>query len=579
MPCDSKLTILHFNDCYNIEPQPREPIGGAARFATALKSFSDLNPMILFSGDILAPSIMSTFTKGEQMIPVLNALNVTCAVFGNHDFDFGVNNLIDVVNQTSFPWLLSNVIDNDTHKPLANGKLFHVLEWSNKKIGLIGLVEQEWLVTLATIDPEEVTYLDFVDEGRKLARMLKDQGCDLVIALTHMRNPNDFRLAENVSEIDLILGGHDHVYEVNLINDKYVIKSGTDFRQLSKITVDFDNLKKDVHIEEVNITGKYEENEELKEKLEKYMDVVEGRLDDVLGYFSTELDGRFSNIRTSETNLGNFVCDIMLSCTHSDLAILNSGTFRSDQIHPSGDLKLRELLTILPMMDSLIVLEATGEQILNVLENGVSQYPKLEGRFPQVAGVRFVFNPENPPGERVPARLKYKLVTKSYLALGKDGYDTLKDCKVLVSEDESPELCTSVQNHFTAIKILSGATKCHSRHRQSLICLSRRSSFVKSMEAEHHSTGFSHHLNASPNPTNIQRGVSLDITAKRQMMLRRQPSLDDVEREQCKLAPHVDGRIQIFTPELELELEQERNLYNEMEQSEQIIEEEESDIV
>jgi 5'-nucleotidase len=82
----SSITILHFNDVYNVEPADKEPVGGAARFACALKTYEHLNPLILFSGDAIAPSILSTFTKGEQMIPVLNECNVHCAVFGNHEF-------------------------------------------------------------------------------------------------------------------------------------------------------------------------------------------------------------------------------------------------------------------------------------------------------------------------------------------------------------------------------------------------------------------------------------------------------------------------------------------------------------
>ena len=67
---------------------------------------------------------------------------------------------------------------------------------------------------MATINPEEVTYTDYVEAGSMLARELRSQrGCEYVIALTHMRTPNDVRLAQNVAEIDLILGGHDHVYE------------------------------------------------------------------------------------------------------------------------------------------------------------------------------------------------------------------------------------------------------------------------------------------------------------------------------------------------------------------------------
>merc|ERR1719189_2548352 len=180
---------------------------------TAIKKYADRNPLILFSGDCFAPSILSTFTKGAQMIPVLNKFGVNCAVFGNHDFDFGIDTLMEHAEKTNFPWLMSNVIDNETGRPLADGKVSHIIDWCGRKIGLIGLVEKEWLDTLSTINPEEVTYTDYVESGNALAKELRGKGCQFIIALTHMRTPNDIRLAENTTEIDLILGGHDHVYE------------------------------------------------------------------------------------------------------------------------------------------------------------------------------------------------------------------------------------------------------------------------------------------------------------------------------------------------------------------------------
>lgn len=89
-----------------------------------------------------------------------------------------------------------------------------------------------------------------------------------------MRTPNDVKLAEKCDEIDLILGGHDHVFEVIQINGKYIIKSGTDFRQFSKITIGFDRpgigATPDVNIEEINVTSSYPEDPKLKEKLDKY---------------------------------------------------------------------------------------------------------------------------------------------------------------------------------------------------------------------------------------------------------------------------------------------------------------------
>ena len=108
---------------------------------------------------------------------------------------------------------MSNVTDSETGRQLADGLVSHVMDWGGRRVGLLGLVEREWLDTIATINSDQVEYEDYVTSARRLAGQLKSEGCEVVIALTHMRTPNDIRLAENVEEIDIILGGHDHVYE------------------------------------------------------------------------------------------------------------------------------------------------------------------------------------------------------------------------------------------------------------------------------------------------------------------------------------------------------------------------------
>lgn len=115
-----------------------------------------------------------------------------------------------------------------------------------------------------------------------------------------------------------------------------------------------------------------------------------------------------------------------------------AATQRSDVVHPPGPLTYRDLVSILPMMDETCVLRVSGAQLLAALENGVSMWPRQEGRFPQVSGVRFAFDPTLPPGARVvpgsvvvgaaPLDLQaaYSLATKEYLAEGRDGYDCLE---------------------------------------------------------------------------------------------------------------------------------------------------------
>ena len=135
-----RLRIVHFNDVYNVQAAPREHVcGGAARFVSLLKSFrrggahydaAAGEPLVLFSGDAFNPSVMSTVTRGKQMPPVLNAMGIACACYGNHDFDFGVDALLRLKGACDFPWLISNVADAHDAEGgrLADGLRAHVVE-------------------------------------------------------------------------------------------------------------------------------------------------------------------------------------------------------------------------------------------------------------------------------------------------------------------------------------------------------------------------------------------------------------------------------------------------------------------
>ncbi|XP_003390086.2 PREDICTED: 5'-nucleotidase-like isoform X2 [Amphimedon queenslandica] len=457
------LSILHFNDVYNIEEREREPVGGASRFKTAFNSLQYKNPLVLFSGDALAPSNMSVVTEGRQMIPVLNSLRVNVALYGNHDFDFGVDHLLDITKETRFPWLLSNVQCINTKRQLANGKKYVIITWNNIKVGILGLVEWEWLETLPTISTEEVVYTDFIESAREYIPILKNNGCELIIALTHMRTPNDLKLFNEVPEIQLILGGHDHEYDYQFNDDdtknRLFVKSGSDFREFSEINI---KMTQPITIELVKhtVTKKYEQDKELQCIVERFSVQVSNGLEEKIGEIGCPLDGRFSSIRSRETNLGNLITDIMRHCTSSDLALLNSGTLRSDTLHEPGDFKLKDLMSILPMIDSLVVMEIRGHQLLLALENGVGGYPRLEGRFPQVSGLSFTFNSRAAPrsriirtsvlinGEMMREDQVYKLCTKSYIAGGKDGYSVFKDCNIIVDEESGITLTTLVRNYI-----------------------------------------------------------------------------------------------------------------------------------
>lgn len=128
--------------------------------------------------------------------------------------DFGLDELDKLKAGTAFPWLCSNVIMKDSGQPLGNCQRYHVLDHGGVRVGLMGLVEKEWLDTLTVVEEEDMEYTDFVACARELVSTLRTEGADIIIALTHMRLPNDERLVREVEGVDLLLGGHDHDYVV-----------------------------------------------------------------------------------------------------------------------------------------------------------------------------------------------------------------------------------------------------------------------------------------------------------------------------------------------------------------------------
>eukprot|EP00906_Rhabdomonas_costata_P025054 RCo035903 len=120
------ISILHFSDVHCLASREAEPVGGAARFASAVASVSSSSgapPLVLFSGNAFKPSILSIVTCGRHFPPCLNNLGVQAACLGNHDLDYGVANMRKLVELSSFPWLVSNALQKDNGLPLAGAKL------------------------------------------------------------------------------------------------------------------------------------------------------------------------------------------------------------------------------------------------------------------------------------------------------------------------------------------------------------------------------------------------------------------------------------------------------------------------
>eukprot|EP00760_Papus_ankaliazontas_P010537 PhM_4_TR14338/c0_g1_i1/m.107143/K01081/E3.1.3.5; 5'-nucleotidase len=456
------ITILHFNDVYNTSAL-KPGVGGAARFSTLLKDFSTpaIAPLVLFSGDCFSPSVMSTIMKGAHMVPVMKQLGVKCSVVGNHDLDFGLDRFEELSKDCGFPWVLSNVILKDTGLPIPGTKEFEIITWNGVCIGLIGIVEPEYIGTVSYLS-NVAEYTDMVTTSQQLISVLKAKGVQVIIALTHMRSPNDSLLAKHVPGIDLILGGHDHEVMHLVTNDTHIVKSGTDFCNMSAVQITVPGLRVvegyneavpiEVQVESYDVTPDVEEDVRMLATLDTVSSEVEGRLTEVVCYSDVKLDVLTETVRRKEAVVANWItstCLKSLSFIGCDVVLLQGGCMRANTVYSSGDITLKDLLSIVPIEDVVVVIEVTPADLWLALDSGVARYPMLEGRFPHVAGASYAFDCRRPRGSRVTQlsidgvnvqrydeRRKIRLGTSLFLANGGDGFDVFRKCKKVVDSEQ-----------------------------------------------------------------------------------------------------------------------------------------------
>jgi 2',3'-cyclic-nucleotide 2'-phosphodiesterase (5'-nucleotidase family) len=325
------------------------------------------------------------------MVPLLNLIGTDCAAVGNHDLDFGVRQYRHLTSKCNFPWLLANVLDPALGEgvPLGNAKKTHMITTSNGlKIGLLGLGEREWLETINALPPD-IVYRSASEVARELVPELRAQGADIIVALTHMREPNDNKLAAQLGGemIDLILGGHDHFYAHSFINGTHVLRSGSDFKQLSYIELrraeDGSGRKWDVDIWRRDVVRAIPEDGETLALVDKLTAKLKKSLEKPVGWTAAPLDARFTTVRLKESNLGNFVCDIMRHHYDADCALMAAGTIRGDQVYAPGPIRVKDVTDCFPFEDPVVVMKVSGKGIWDALENGVSLYPALEGTSPR----------------------------------------------------------------------------------------------------------------------------------------------------------------------------------------------------
>ena len=378
------------------------------------------NVILVDGGDSIQGEALGMLTKGDAIIDLMNDVGYEIAIPGNHEFDYGMDVFLDLAKKADFPYISCNFTYKD--KPVFDPYI--IKEFDGIRVGFVGVTTPESLTTStpSSFMDEDGNYVyGFCADknGTKLYRAVQKaaddaraDGADYIVVMGHMGNDeksSPYTYADvisNTNGIDIFLDGHSHDTEQVVMKNKDgedVIRSacGTKLACIgwAKITQDG---KKDAGIYtwantvtpaslfgfENDITKAVEAH---KAEFADFLNVEVGETEVLLTINDpSELDSKglpVRMVRRAETNLGDLVTDAFLARTGADIAIVNGGGVRTNI--EKGVITRESILKVQPFGKSIVVIEATGQQILDALEWGARNVPDECGGFLQTAGLSY----------------------------------------------------------------------------------------------------------------------------------------------------------------------------------------------
>ncbi len=482
-PIPRTAVLLAVNDVYRIEGVDKGTVGGIARLRTLRMELERQHPdlLVLHAGDLLFPSFLSRTFNGQQMIDVLNAVDGDpdgfdermFAVFGNHEFEKDKLKDAPLLNsrvaESQFRWVNGNVVFAEAQdgRPLVAGDNLArswIVESGGIRIGLFGL----------TVDVKRPEYAarfqDPIATARQLTAALRQQGAEVVIALTHLNARDDRKLLATLGAEgpDLVMGGHDHEHMACDVGGRKVLKADADARTATIVTLSLGpdgKLGVDNRLEPLDPS--VAEDCALDGTVQSWLKLHEGLfcgqeagkngtpldpacLEKQVGSSRTRLDAEENKIRGSETNLGDWIADRMVEIFAScgaQAAFINSGSLRLNQDLPAGTITRRSIEELFAYPAPLYLLRLKGSTLQQVAARAVVGWPG-SGNWLQISGLAFVHDTAKgqasdvelvtASGRRpVQADEEILIVTNNYLfdpTIGdRDGY-TMLDPSLVVKE-------------------------------------------------------------------------------------------------------------------------------------------------
>lgn len=458
------LTILHTNDyhdrhepisqfdgpCSAEDNAAGECFGGTARLVTAVADARarSNNSILVDGGDQFNGTLFYTYYKGTMTAEFMNLLGYDGMTVGNHEFDDGPEVLAGFMDAVEFPVLMSNA--DVSAEPLLADKLAKstTIERGGEMIGLIGLTPED---TDELASPgDNITFSDPVAAVQGEVDRLTAEGVNKIIVLSHSGYSVDLDVAANTTGVDVIVGGHSNTLlgdmegaagaYPTMVGETAVVQAYAYGKYLGELNVTFDDAGVIVSAagQPLLIDGSVVENEDVLNRIDVLAEPLEEIRTQVVAETTEAIIGERDICRAMECQMGNLVADAMLARVADQgiqIAIQNGGGVRASI--DAGPVTMGEVYTVLPFQNTLSTFQVTGATIVAALENGVSQVEEGAGRFPQVAGMSFAFDPSLPAGARVSdvmvggapidPEATYGVVSNNYVRNGGDGFEMFED--------------------------------------------------------------------------------------------------------------------------------------------------------
>ena len=382
---------MQINDVYEIAPLSGGKEGGIARVATLKKEYLKKNPntYLVIAGDFLSPSIYNSLqyqgkaVRGKQMVEALNAAGLDFAMFGNHEFDIREGELIDRINESSFPWVSTNSFHKTkagvapfvkgSQGPLPKTYVMNVkdADGTSAKIGLFA-------VTLPFNKADYVSYTDPLQSAKDAYNTLKDS-VDAVVAITHQSMDADELLAREVPGLTAIIGGHEHDQRFAKIGDvvitkamanaknAYVVKLAINKKKKTvKVTTDLEPLNESVALDSAtNVV------------VQKWNKIADDNYSS-LGFDARKvviskgepMEGRETEVRTRPTNLTRLIVTAVKDATpQAEIVVMNGGSIRVDDVLQLP-ITQYDILRTLPFGGAISEADMKGSLVIRMLESG-----------------------------------------------------------------------------------------------------------------------------------------------------------------------------------------------------------------